>query len=200
MQLLLANFETQRKTVRATTPVGTRLGGRGLAEKPHLSRLIQFGFVFHKASNPLVRFILRSRAHAVLSGQLVLITYTGRISGVKHTLPVRYAKSGNELIVISGYHQYKKWWRNLRQQSTVNVCYRGEWIQTTATAYEGDASVVVPRLEAYLKRFPASARIRGLTLDPSGNIQDSEKLREAAKKAVIVIIQLPRPPAGSKNP
>jgi deazaflavin-dependent oxidoreductase (nitroreductase family) len=127
----------------------------------------------------------------MLSGRLVLITYTGKKSGMKHTLPVQYAKSDGELIVVAGYHQHKKWWRNLRRQSTVNICYHGKWFEASATAFEGDAAVIAPLLPAYLKRFPESARIRGLTLNSSGDVQDAEKLREAAEKVVVVNIRMP---------
>lgn len=127
----------------------------------------------------------------MLSGQLIIITYTGKKSGMKHTLPVRYAKSDDKLIVVTGYHRHKKWWRNLRRESAINVRYRGKWIEASAMAYEGDLAVIASLLPAYLRRFPASARIRGLTLDPSGNVEDAERLREAAKKIVMVIIRMP---------
>jgi deazaflavin-dependent oxidoreductase (nitroreductase family) len=126
----------------------------------------------------------------MLSGRLILITYTGKKSGIKHTLPVQYAKSDDELIVVAGYHQHKKWWRNLRQQSTIKVCYCGEWFEGSATAFEGDVAVIAPLFPAYMRRFPESARIRGLTLDSSGNVEDAEKLRKAVKEVVMVNIRM----------
>jgi deazaflavin-dependent oxidoreductase (nitroreductase family) len=152
---------------------------------------IRVGFIFHRVTNPFVRFILRSPLHSMLSGRLILITYTGEKSGMKHTLPVQYAKSDGELIVVAGYHQHKKWWRNLRQQSMIKVCYRGKWFEASATAFEGDVAVIAPLFTAYLRRFPESARIRGLTLNSSGNVEDAEKLREAARKVVMVNIKMP---------
>jgi deazaflavin-dependent oxidoreductase (nitroreductase family) len=131
----------------------------------------------------------------LLSGQLILITYTGKKSGKKHTLPVQYAESHDELIVAAGYHQYKKWWRNLLQQSTINVCYRGKWFEAIAEAFHGNVEEIAPLLPDYLKRFPASARIRGFTLDSSGNVEDSRKLREAAKEIVMVRIRTMTPKA-----
>jgi len=91
-----------------------------------LSWPVRVGFAFHKVSNPFVRLILSSPLHSMLGGRLILITYTGRKSGKKHTLPVQYAKSGDDLIVVAGYHQHKRWWRNLLRQSTIEVCYRGK--------------------------------------------------------------------------
>jgi hypothetical protein len=51
--------------------------------------------------------------------------------------------------------------------------------------------VIAPLLPDYLRRFPASARIRGFTLDSSGNIEDPGKLFEEAKKVVMVKISCP---------
>jgi deazaflavin-dependent oxidoreductase (nitroreductase family) len=162
-----------------------------LQAKRDLSWPIRAGFVFHRVTNPFVRFILCSRLHSMLSGRLIVITYTGKKTGMNYTLPVQYAKSDDELIVVAGYHQHKKWWRNLRQQSTIMVCYRGKWFEASATAFEGDIAAIAPLFPAYLRRFPASARIRGLTFDPNGNVEDAEKLREAAKKVVMVNIRMP---------
>jgi deazaflavin-dependent oxidoreductase (nitroreductase family) len=153
------------------------------------------GFIFHKVTNPLVRFILNSPLHSMLSGRLVLITYTGKKSGKKHSLPVQYAESHNGLIVVAGYHEHKKWWRNLLRESTINVCYRGKWFEASAKAFDGDVEVIAPLLPDYLKRFPASARIRGLSLDSSGNIENPEKLGEEAKKVVMVTIRMLTPKA-----
>ena len=141
-----------------------------------LSWPVRAGFAFHKVSNPLVRLILNTPLHSMLSGRLVLITYTGRKSGKKHTLPVQYAKSGDDLIVVAGYHQHKKWWRNLLRQSTIEVCYRGRWSEASAIAFDGDVEAIAPLLPDYLRRFRASARIRGLTFDSGGNIEDPGKL------------------------
>lgn len=140
--------------------------------------------------NPFVHFILSSPLHSMLSGRLVLITYTGRKSGKKHTLPVQYAESRNELIVVAGYHEHKKWWRNLLQESTISVCYRGKWFEASAKAFDGDMGVIAPLFPDYLRRFPASARIRGLTLDSSGDVEDQGKMGEEAKRVVMVKIRM----------
>jgi hypothetical protein len=131
----------------------------------------------------------------MLSGRLILITYTGKKSGKKHSLPVQYAESHNELIVAAGYHQYKKWWRNLLQQSTISICYCGKWFEASAKAFDGNVEEIAPFLPDYLKRFPASARVRALTFDSSGNIEDPVKLVEEAKKIVMVKIRMVTPKA-----
>jgi len=163
--------------------------GESLQVKRSLSWPVRVGFAFHRVTNPFVRLVLNSPLHSMFSGRLVLITYTGKKSRKKHSLPVQYAESHDELIVVAGYHQYKKWWRNLLEQQTVKICYRGKWFEASAKAFDGDVEVIAPLLPDYLKRFPASARIRGLTFDSSGHIENPEKLGEEAKKVVMVIIR-----------
>ena len=46
------------------------------------------------APNPLVRAVLRSPAHRLLSGSVLLLTYTGRRSATRYTIPVQYHRDG----------------------------------------------------------------------------------------------------------
>jgi hypothetical protein len=43
-----------------------------------------------KAANMVVRPLLRSRLHGVLSSRLMLLDYTGRKTGRRYTFPVGY--------------------------------------------------------------------------------------------------------------
>jgi len=70
-----------------------------------------------------------------------------------------------------------------------------EIVRSLCDSFDGDVEAVAPLLPDYLKRFRASARIRGLTFDSSGNIEDSEKLREAAREVVMVKISMRNPRA-----
>jgi hypothetical protein len=48
-------------------------------------------WMMNRLVNPIVRMILRSPVHRLLSGSLAVMTYTGRKSGRRHSLPVMYA-------------------------------------------------------------------------------------------------------------
>jgi hypothetical protein len=62
--------------------------------------------------NPVVRGLLRSPAHRVLSGSMLLLAYTGRRSGVRRELPVMYAELSGRYVVAVGQPGTKTWWRN----------------------------------------------------------------------------------------
>jgi hypothetical protein len=69
--------------------------------------------VRNRVINPLVRALLRSPAHRVMSRGVLLLTYTGRRSGRRYTLPVQYARTDQGLILWPAHHDRKRWWRNL---------------------------------------------------------------------------------------
>ena len=104
--------------------------------------------------NPFVRVILHSPLHGLLSGSLLLVTYTGRRSGRTFTIPVMFAEVGADLVVYVGGSREKVWWRNLRGGAPVQVRRQGRKLAGTATVVVGD-----PELrERYLARFPRAAK------------------------------------------
>jgi hypothetical protein len=85
--------------------------------------------------NPLVRGVLRSRAHRVFSGKLLLIEMVGVRSGCALSLPVAYQQtSPDELRVHVGGWEHKVWWRNLREPTKVTVWLRGDEMAATGLA------------------------------------------------------------------
>ena len=75
--------------------------------------------------NGLVPAILRSRAHRLLSGMAIELSYTGRRSGRRLSLPVQYVRDGERLIVAVQDSSTKTWWRNFETPREVDVRLRG---------------------------------------------------------------------------
>jgi hypothetical protein len=83
-------------------------------------------FVFvNKAINPIVRTLLRSPAHGLVSGHLALITITGRRSGRTYTFPVGYHRDGDHVTIGIDWPERKRWWRNLREEAPVELRLAG---------------------------------------------------------------------------
>jgi hypothetical protein len=70
--------------------------------------------VFNKTGNQVVRLLLLSPLHRLVSGRLALITVTGRKSGRRFTFPVAYRQEGGVVKVHVVWPERKLWWRNLR--------------------------------------------------------------------------------------
>jgi hypothetical protein len=76
--------------------------------------------------NPVVKWILRSPVHRLLSSQLLLISVTGRHSGRVYEIPVAYHQSGNSVTINVGAPDGKQWWRNFRIPRPTRVSIRGD--------------------------------------------------------------------------
>jgi hypothetical protein len=81
--------------------------------------------VLNRVVNPLVRGVLRSPAHGVLSGRLALLTVTGRRSGRTFTFPVGYQRDGDRVTIGVASPERKRWWRNLRDAAPVEIWLAG---------------------------------------------------------------------------
>ena len=81
--------------------------------------------IHNRTVNPLVRGLLRSPFHRVLSGRLALITVTGRRSGRTYTIPVGYRRSDGRVEIVAGWPERKRWWRNLRGGAPVRIRLAG---------------------------------------------------------------------------
>ncbi len=82
--------------------------------------------VVNRTLNPVVGAVLRSPAHRLASGSLILLTVTGRRSGRRFTFPTGYRQDGDTVTVQVGWPEQKQWWRNLRTEAPVQLWLRGQ--------------------------------------------------------------------------
>ena len=60
-------------------------------------------------------------------GQIMVITHTGRKTGLKRRTPVNYAIVDGELYCVAGFGYISDWYRNLRQNPEVEVWLPQGW-------------------------------------------------------------------------
>lgn len=100
--------------------------------------------------------MLRSRAHRLLSGSLLVLEYEGRTTLRRFEIPVAYAEHDGGLVVLAAHPESKKWWRAFREPARAAVVLRGE-----RRVVEGQVLDGVERrdaLRAYLARRARAAR------------------------------------------
>ncbi|MDX6233978.1 MAG: hypothetical protein QOH68_3060 [Nocardioidaceae bacterium] len=97
--------------------------------------------LLNHVANPIVRIILRSPLHPVLSGQLALLSYT-RGNGRSSTIPVGYTLDGDVVRVSVGAAEHKRWWRAVRRDPDVEMVVRGARRTGRARVTVGDTVMV----------------------------------------------------------
>jgi hypothetical protein len=105
--------------------------------------------------NPVVRRLLRSPAHRLLSGSVLLLAYTGRRSGVRRELPAMYAVLGDGFLVAAGQPDTKTWWRNFAGDvRPVTVTVGGRPRSCRARLLEPGTAEHQRAVDTYRERYP----------------------------------------------
>lgn len=136
--------------------------------------------------NELVKFILLSPLHRLLSKKRMLLTFTGRKSGKLYTIPLSYVQEGETILCITGN---TSWWRNLRASVPVKVLLKGQERDGIAQAIFDDPAVIMQGLQKLLQAIPSDAKYHEVKLDFKGqpNVED---MAQAANSSILIRIQL----------
>ena len=137
--------------------------------------------------NPIVKPILRSPFRFLLPNYWALLTYTGRRTHKKRSLPIRVARYEDEFIAVPGCFGDLPavWWRNFRKESKADLLYRGKSTECFAKAIEHNETVASPRIAAYLQRFPLAGE---MTIETAEEVFN-KSVAEFAKTCPIVAIR-----------
>lgn len=133
--------------------------------------------------NPLMRLFLHSPLHRILSGSLMLITFTGRKSGRQFTTPVRYIKTDDTVRCFTAAEN--QWWRNLRTPAEVKLHIQGQTKSYMARAIADDSEEIRKWLVFYLGLYPQDAAYHDIRLNKDKSLQ-AEDLERAIKNAIVV--------------
>lgn len=138
-----------------------------------------------KAMNPFVRLLLRSPLHGVVSETLMLLTFTGRKSGKRYTIPVAYRRQGDVVTVFTSHI----WWKNLKGGAPVQVEIKRVRHTATAVAISDDVPAIAAQFLADLRASPTLAKTYHIALDATGE-PDAKAAGQMAAHEVLVRIQL----------
>jgi len=136
--------------------------------------------------NELVKVILRSPLHGLLSKHRMLLTFTGRKSGKHYTIPLSYVQEGETIFCITGH---SSWWRNLRGGVPVIVMLKGRAHDGMAQAVIEDPAVIVQGLQKLLQAIPSDAKYHAVKLDLKGQ-PNAEDMAQAVSGSILIRIRL----------
>jgi len=132
--------------------------------------------------NPIIRWLLRSPLHSLVSKNMMLMTYIGRKSGKSYTTPMNYLTIDQALYTIST--RERVWWRNLRGGAEVSLRLQGK--DVTARAESIDEMAEVARLlEQIFEADPRMAGYLNVRIGPDGN-PNPEDIDRLAQERILV--------------
>ena len=135
--------------------------------------------------NPMMKGLLKSPLHGVVSSRIMIIGFEGRKSGKHYATPVSYVQEQDEVYCFT----HSQWWRNLIGGAPVELHLRGEKRQGTAHPEAEDDDLIAEKLGQMLRAVPSDAPFYEVNLDENGE-PDPQDLRRAAEDAVMIRITL----------
>jgi hypothetical protein len=133
--------------------------------------------------NVLVKIILRSPLHGLMSKNRMLLTYQGRKSGKVYTISVSYLHEGESIVCFTA----SSWWKNLRGGAAVRMRLTGRDVAGMAYPIDTDTEAIARGLGRMLQKIPGDATYYQVTLGPHGQLSASDLLRAAHSNVMIQI-------------
>jgi hypothetical protein len=123
-----------------------------------------------------------------LAGSVVLIKYTGRVSGRARRLPVNCELFENGFLIRVGKPEEKTWWRNFRQPWPIEIVRKGRRIRGSAVVALGSTGTGQRVAAEYFVKHRGAAKRAGLPNLHRGELPTPEQLQAAAGSMVFVIV------------
>ena len=142
----------------------------------------------YRAINPVVKKILRSPLHGVLSQNTLLLEFTGRKSGRKLSTPVSYHLTDG--IAHCFTRKSFVWWKNLNSGEPVYVTIKGKRHLVRPEVEAENSEIKGQALRHFLRAVPRDAPHSGVSLDTNGDPSVDDIQRVVSD---MVYVRLPFP-------
>ena len=142
----------------------------------------------YRVINPVVKKILRSPLHGVLSPNTLLLEFTGRKSDRKLSTPVSYHSSGGVAHCFT--RKSFVWWKNLNSGEPVYVTIKGKRHLVNPEVEAENSEIKGQALRHFLRAVPRDAPHSGVSLDTNGDPSVHDIHRVVSD---MVYVRLPLP-------
>lgn len=137
--------------------------------------------------NIVVRVLLKSPLHFLMSSSVLLVSYVGRNSGAAYSTPVRYMHSGGRIRCLTTDHV--QWWRNVQANPVVSLLVQGTSSRYNAVVLERDSTSTQKLLTEFLAVYPQDAAYQDIRLNSDGSL-NGDDLAKASHTAIVVEFEL----------
>lgn len=135
--------------------------------------------------NPVMMGLLRSPLHSIASGQIMILSFTGRKSGRAYATPVSYYQENHRVTCFT----HAAWWKNLGGGAEVKLVIRRQEHTGIGNAINDDREKMIDGLRKLLSAVPNDARFYDVSADENGEL-DQDDLARAIEQATMIEIQL----------
>lgn len=136
--------------------------------------------------NPIIKLLLRSPLHSLISKNTMIIEYVGHKSGRVLSTPVSYVKKGNTIFSFADTTHL--WWKNLKVNGGVKLTIEGEVHKGNAQIIENQDEII-ESYNHFLNILPRSAKFSNVQLDDN-NYPVMDDVIVASKKIKFAKIDL----------
>lgn len=143
-------------------------------------------FFYKYLLNPVMRGLLRSPLHGVVSGNIAILHFKGRRSGRWLNTPLSYMRSDDTVRLLTA--PSTRWWLNLRDGPVdVEIEIRGTRLNGSATLYEGDIAGAREGIRKFIAAVPRDAKVYSLELDSEKQVTEASL---AARISDLVLVEI----------
>ena len=135
--------------------------------------------------NPVMRTVLKSPLHGMVSKQILVITFKGAKTGKEYSTPVSYFMEDSAVYCFT----HGTWWRNLEAGAPVKLCLKGREREGFAEIEAEDLQEIAQKLQKMLSVVRSDATFYKVTFDEDG-APNWEQVQKAAAEAVMIRITL----------
>ena len=139
---------------------------------------------FFPVINRFMRILLNSPLHRLMSGNVMVIYFTGRKTGRRRSTPVRYLRESDARVVcLTG--RETGWWPNFLAPRDVELQLAGRRVAARARARPDDTAGKSAALAKTLERFPADAPYHGIVVKRGQEITPAQFEAGVARDVVV---------------
>jgi hypothetical protein len=143
-------------------------------------------FFYKHLLNPVMRGLLRSPIHGVISSNIAILHFKGRQTGRWMNTPLSYMRDGNTVRLLSSGNT--RWWKNFRNGPVaVELEVRGTHFEGAAALYEGDSAQARDGIRKFIAAVPRDAKVYALELDSDKQLMETSL---AAKISGLILVEI----------
>jgi hypothetical protein len=126
--------------------------------------------LLYRMINPVVKGLLRSPMHGLMSNNTMVLSYGGQRSGKQYELPISYARFDGDLYGFTA--KDGQWWRNFRNHGEATVLVGRQNLDVTVSILSELGEDLARRLTGFLQLVPRDAKPAGVRMRQGQPVQE----------------------------